>query len=109
MSLQQECPPDVTVDPITTPAICGYQEEVCPNDYTSCCPIRSRRTRGGGARRKKKNNKRSEEHTSELQSRETISYAVFCLKKKKNKTKKTQKKKKKKEKKKKKTSNYEPK
>src|SRR5919206_63879 len=26
-------------------------------------------------------NKRSEEHTSELQSRETISYAVFCLKK----------------------------
>ena len=24
---------------------------------------------------------RSEEHTSELQSRETISYAVFCLKK----------------------------
>ena len=31
---------------------------------------------------------RSEEHTSELQSRETISYAVFCLKKKKNKKKK---------------------
>ena len=29
--------------------------------------------------------KRSEEHTSELQSRETISYAVFCLKKKKTK------------------------
>ena len=28
---------------------------------------------------------RSEEHTSELQSRETISYAVFCLKKKKHK------------------------
>src|SRR5216110_3814215 len=28
---------------------------------------------------------RSEEHTSELQSRELISYAVFCLKKKKNK------------------------
>ena len=27
---------------------------------------------------------RSEEHTSELQSRETISYAVFCLKKKNN-------------------------
>ena len=26
---------------------------------------------------------RSEEHTSELQSRETISYAVYCLKKKK--------------------------
>ena len=29
------------------------------------------------------NQQRSEEHTSELQSRETISYAVFCLKKKK--------------------------
>src|SRR5216110_4145847 len=28
-------------------------------------------------------NGRSEEHTSELQSRELISYAVFCLKKKK--------------------------
>src|SRR5216110_3874608 len=29
---------------------------------------------------------RSEEHTSELQSRELISYAVFCLKKKKKST-----------------------
>ena len=29
--------------------------------------------------------RRSEEHTSELQSRPHISYAVFCLKKKKNK------------------------
>src|SRR5213076_3556839 len=29
--------------------------------------------------------RRSEEHTSELQSLPTISYAVFCLKKKKNK------------------------
>ena len=29
---------------------------------------------------------RSEEHTSELQSQSTISYAVFCLKKKKKKT-----------------------
>src|SRR5213082_3653601 len=28
--------------------------------------------------------RRSEEHTSELQSPDTISYAVFCLKKKKN-------------------------
>ena len=28
---------------------------------------------------------RSEEHTSELQSQSTISYAVFCLKKKKKK------------------------
>ena len=32
-----------------------------------------------------KSDVRSEEHTSELQSRETISYAVFCLKKKKKK------------------------
>ena len=39
---------------------------------------------------------RSEEHTSELQSRETISYAVFCLKKKKQNKKNTKKKKKKK-------------
>src|SRR5216110_3982960 len=31
------------------------------------------------------NEGRSEEHTSELQSRELISYAVFCLKKKKKK------------------------
>ena len=35
---------------------------------------------------------RSEEHTSELQSRETISYAVFCLKKKKKQEKKKEKK-----------------
>src|SRR5216110_2622647 len=34
---------------------------------------------------------RSEEHTSELQSRELISYAVFCLKKKKKKNKITKK------------------
>src|SRR6187200_3546532 len=34
--------------------------------------------------------RRSEEHTSELQSPDTISYAVFCLKKKKTKKKKKQ-------------------
>ena len=39
---------------------------------------------------------RSEEHTSELQSQSTISYAVFCLKKKKKKRKNKKKKKKKK-------------
>ena len=39
--------------------------------------------------------KRSEEHTSELQSQSTISYAVFCLKKKKQKKKREKKKKKK--------------
>ena len=38
---------------------------------------------------------RSEEHTSELQSQSTISYAVFCLKKKKKKKPKKIKKKKK--------------
>ena len=37
---------------------------------------------------------RSEEHTSELQSRGLISYAVFCLKKKKEKKKKNKQKKK---------------
>ena len=36
---------------------------------------------------------RSEEHTSELQSRPHISYAVFCLKKKKREKKKKKKKK----------------
>ena len=41
---------------------------------------------------------RSEEHTSELQSQSTISYAVFCLKKKKKTKKKKQTKKKKKKK-----------
>src|SRR5881275_3401943 len=45
---------------------------------------------------------RSEEHTSELQSHGTISYAVFCLKKKKKKKKKKEKKKKQNKKKKKK-------
>ena len=39
---------------------------------------------------------RSEEHTSELQSRPHISYAVFCLKKKKNNKKKKEKRKEKK-------------
>eukprot|EP01024_Parvocaulis_polyphysoides_P054302 TRINITY_DN5479_c0_g1_i9.p2 TRINITY_DN5479_c0_g1~~TRINITY_DN5479_c0_g1_i9.p2 ORF type:complete len:145 (-),score=17.89 TRINITY_DN5479_c0_g1_i9:66-500(-) len=33
--------------------------------------------------KKKKKKKRTGEHTSELQSRDSISYAVFCLKKKK--------------------------
>ena len=45
-------------------------------------------------RRKTVHIARSEEHTSELQSRETISYAVFCLKKKKTKKIKIKKKKK---------------
>jgi len=39
------------------------------------------------------NHTRSEEHTSELQSRETISYADFCLKKKKRTKKKKEKRK----------------
>src|SRR5216110_3582179 len=36
---------------------------------------------GAAARRRRRARRRSEEHTSELQSRELISYAVFCLKK----------------------------
>src|SRR5213082_3976296 len=40
------------------------------------------------ARHRPARHRRSEEHTSELQSPDTISYAVFCLKKKKKKTKK---------------------
>src|SRR6058998_4372311 len=49
-------------------------------------------------RRRSPSRSRSEEHTSELQSLITISYAVFCLKKKKKKKKPTQKNKKKKKK-----------
>ena len=41
-----------------------------------------------GQYKKRRRCRRSEEHTSELQSRETISYAVFCLKKKKKRHKK---------------------
>ena len=44
---------------------------------------RQYKQRGAAATRNGQYKKRSEEHTSELQSRETISYAVFCLKKKK--------------------------
>src|SRR3546814_4275767 len=43
--------------------------------------LRPRRRRGAGARRGRRR-MRSEEHTSELQSLMSISYAVFCLKKK---------------------------
>src|SRR5213082_4007814 len=39
--------------------------------------------------RPRRRSQRSEEHTSELQSPDTISYAVFCLKKKKKKKKTT--------------------
>src|SRR6058998_4442633 len=38
---------------------------------------------GGWRRKRRRDRARSEEHTSELQSLITISYAVFCLKKKK--------------------------
>src|SRR5213592_2372441 len=41
---------------------------------------------GWAVRRPPSTPERSEEHTSELQSRYVISYAVFCLKKKKKKT-----------------------
>src|SRR5213075_3457522 len=43
------------------------------------------RHRQGAPRRLPRRDGRSEEHTSELQSRLVISYAVFCLKKKKKK------------------------
>ena len=44
---------------------------------------RERGGKGEGKRgRGKERKERSEEHTSELQSRPHISYAVFCLKKK---------------------------
>src|SRR5216110_4069022 len=45
----------------------------------SCCLL----LRGSGPVGRGRECRRSEEHTSELQSRELISYAVFCLKKKK--------------------------
>src|SRR6058998_4443771 len=48
----------------------------------------SRRLARPGARCRGVTERRSEEHTSELQSLITISYAVFCLKKKKKKQKK---------------------
>src|SRR5213082_3844165 len=38
----------------------------------------------GGDEQQHRENERSEEHTSELQSPDTISYAVFCFKKKTN-------------------------
>src|ERR1043165_9999926 len=46
--------------------------------------FRSRHHRGAGAQHTRPDRRppRSEEHTSELQSRGLISYAVFCLKKK---------------------------
>src|SRR5881227_4491366 len=49
-------------------------------------PILAHRGRRGCLRPGRSHpNRRSEEHTSELQSRTVISYAVFCLKKKKKK------------------------
>src|SRR6058998_1098720 len=49
-------------------------------------PRRDQLVKGPGVRRPAHRLARSEEHTSELQSLITISYAVFCLKKKKNTT-----------------------
>src|SRR6058998_4435085 len=45
---------------------------------------RARSRRGSGGARGSSSPSRSEEHTSELQSLITTSYAVFCLKEKKN-------------------------
>src|SRR6187431_3792506 len=62
-----------------SPAACRLS--ACPASTAGCCwpANRARRTSGSSVR--------SEEHTSELQSRTVISYAVFCLKKKKKKKK----------------------
>src|ERR1044071_10359132 len=58
-------PPRSTLFPYTT---------LFRSGSTSTCSSPSRRRRWSGC-------SRSEEHTSELQSRVDISYAVFCLKK----------------------------
>src|SRR6188474_333633 len=51
--------------------------------YLRAGGIDGRRSRRGARQRVAEREGRSEEHTSELQSRNDISYAVFCLKKKK--------------------------
>eukprot|EP01024_Parvocaulis_polyphysoides_P042806 TRINITY_DN3907_c1_g1_i1.p1 TRINITY_DN3907_c1_g1~~TRINITY_DN3907_c1_g1_i1.p1 ORF type:complete len:500 (+),score=99.52 TRINITY_DN3907_c1_g1_i1:840-2339(+) len=54
-----------------------------PYVIVAFCLAGNLQNRHGGVREcKKKKKKRSEEHTSELQSRDSLSYAVFCLKKK---------------------------
>src|SRR5213082_3619835 len=53
--------------------------------YTTLFRSRARPDRGRRGERRpggRRSPRRSEEHTSELQSPDTISYAVFCLKKK---------------------------
>src|ERR1044071_10021935 len=61
-------PPRSTLFPYTTLFRSTHSES------TRLAPVRAGTTRAGQGR--------SEEHTSELQSRVDISYAVFCLKKK---------------------------
>src|SRR5919206_2075870 len=56
-----------------------WSSDVCSSDLH----LRRAGHLAGRLRRCRSGPSRSEEHTSELQSRETISYAVFCLKKKK--------------------------
>src|SRR6059058_6375475 len=53
------------------------------HDALPICRDRARLPRGRDRNRRAGRAPRSEEHTSELQSRNDISYAVFCLKKKK--------------------------
>src|ERR1044071_10293687 len=62
-------PPRSTLFPYTTLFRSVHRREVVP---------------GSGGHFRARVFDRSEEHTSELQSRVDISYAVFCLKKKKN-------------------------
>src|SRR5919198_3880937 len=69
-------PPRSTLFPYTT-LFRSAPRRRSARPFDGRSPRNGRTARGAGGAR-------SEEHTSELQSRETISYAVFCLKKKKS-------------------------
>ena len=75
-------PPRSTLFPYTT----LFRSGLGPNAsqaYSYCSSIKHWAAYSSKITISNKVTQRSEEHTSELQSRETISYAVFCLKKKK--------------------------
>ena len=71
------------MDSATIAFVYPENEDIHVVDFESIVLVLGDATQSGDTHRAL----RSEEHTSELQSRETISYAVFCLKKKKKKTK----------------------
>src|ERR1043166_10343574 len=85
--------PDTTVAVIAPLLLFFFNDtattEICTLSLHDALPISNgcgaptRRRRGAGLRAVRRG-QRSEEHTSELQSRFGISYAVFCLKKKKD-------------------------